>query len=178
VDSIRSNLALFPGDRGESRLTIRVPKEAEAMAGSYSFRVKATSEADPQEETVVAALLLVQGFVSWEVEMSPAKIAARRGTYRITAHNSGNADAVLVLEGKDPEEALVFGFGRNKVTVPAGGDSQVQLTVYPKKGDRQKAYYFQVTSKHVGSSKEVKSLPGQLDYVPPRKRPWWFVRRL
>jgi uncharacterized membrane protein len=168
------NLALFPGDRSESKLTIRVPKEAEAMAGSYSFRVKATSEADLREETVVAALLLVHGFVSWEVEMSPTRVEARKGTYRINAHNSGNADAVLLFEGKDPEEALTFGFGRNKVTVPAGGDSQVQLTIYPKQGDRQKAYYFQVTSKLASSSREVKILSGQLDYIPP-KRPWWIM---
>jgi hypothetical protein len=168
-------LSFFPGDRGESRLTIRPPKEAEAIAGSYSFRVKVVSEANPEDESVVTAVLVLRGFVSCEVELSPAKATGRIGTYRINARNSGNTDAVLRLEGKDQEEALTFRFSRDKVTVPSGGTSQVELAVAPKKGGEQKkAYYFQVVSQNTGLSKETKVLSGQLDFVPGRNR-WWLV---
>jgi len=167
--------ACFPRDQGESKLTIHPPKEAEAMAGSYSFRVKAVSEANPQDETVVAAMLVLRGFVVWEVELSPTKVMGPNGTYRITASNSGNADAVLLLEGKDPEESLIFNFSQDKVTVPAGGTTQIKLTIYPKKVEERKIHYFQVMCKHVGPSKEVKVLNGQLEYLSPRKLPWWLV---
>jgi uncharacterized membrane protein len=167
--------ASFPGDVGESKLTVHPPREAEAIAGSYSFRVKVNSEANPQEETVVAALLLLHGFITWEVEVSPTKVVGRSGTYRITTRNSGNADAVIVLEGKDPEEELIFNFSRDKVSVPAGGSAQVQLTVYPKKGEQQKLYTFQVTSKYAGPSKEIKMFIGQLEYASHRTFPWWLI---
>jgi uncharacterized membrane protein len=167
--------ACFPRDQGESKLTIHPPKEAEAMAGSYSFRVKAVSEANPQEETVVAAMLVLHGFIIWEVELSPTKVVGYSGTYRIIASNSGNTDAVLLLEGKDPEESLIFNFSQDKVTVPAGETTQVKLTIYPKKGEERKTHYFQVISKQVGASKEVKVLSGQLEYLPRRKFPWWLV---
>ena len=167
--------ASFPGDVGESKLTILPPKEADAMAGGYSFRVKAFSEADPRQETIVTALLLLRGFVTWEIEVSPTRVVGRRGTYHITANNSGNADAILLLEGKDPEEALVFDFNKDKITVPAGGTTQTKLTVYPKKGEQRKLYDFQITSKYAGPSKEVKMFIGQLEYLSPPRFPWWLM---
>jgi len=145
------------------------------MAGSYSFRVRAVSEANPGDESVVAAVLVLRGFVACEVELSPARAAGPSGTYRITARNSGNTDAVLRLEGKDQEAALSFRFNRDKVTVPSGGTSLVELVVAPKKGGEQKkAYYFQVISQNTGLSKETKVLSGQLDFVPGQNR-WWVV---
>lgn len=167
--------ASFPGDIGESKLTISPPKEADAMAGGYSFRVKAFSEADPRQETIVSALLLLRGFVTWEIEVSPTRVVGRSGTYHITASNSGNADAILLLEGKNPEEALVFDFSKNKISVPAGGTSQTKLIVYPKKGEQRKLYDFQVTSKYAGPSKDVKIFIGQLEYSSPPRFPWWLL---
>jgi hypothetical protein len=167
--------ACFPRDVGESKLTIHPPKEAEAMAGSYSFRVKAVSEANPGEETIVAALLILRGFISWDIEISPTKATGHSGTYRITAHNSGNTDAVLLLEGKDPEEALIFDFNHDQVSVPAGGTTHTQLTVYPKKGEQRKIYNFQVMVKYAGTSQEVKMSIGQLEYLSRSRFPRWLV---
>jgi hypothetical protein len=167
--------ASFPGDYGESKLTIPPPKEADAIADSYSFRVKAISESKLQKETVVAALPVLRGFVVWGVEMSPTKMVKRSGIYRINAHNSGNTDAVVLLEGKDPEEVLIFSFSWDKVIVPAGGTTQVQLTIYPKKGEQRNTCNLQVISKHVRACKEVKVPNGQLDYPSRRKVPWWLV---
>jgi hypothetical protein len=169
--------SLFPRDQGEIKLTIHPPRDTEAKAGSYSFRVKATSEANPDEVTIVEALLLLHGFVVYEIEMSPTKITGRSGTYNITAHNLGNTDAVIVLEAKDPEEALLYSFDNDKVTVPAGGSSKIHLTVRPKKDEPQKFYTFEVLSRQ--SSKEktlarnVQALMGQLE-CPRQKRkfPW------
>ncbi len=165
----------FPNDEGESKLTIHPPKEAGAMAGNYSFRVAATSESNPQEETIMTARLVLKGFVNWEVEISPAKVTGERGTYLISANNAGNADAVLLFEGKDPEEGLIFDFSRNKVIVPAAGTSQIKLTVYPKKGQDRKLYHFQVTSTRVGQSGDTKLFYGQLEYAARRRFPWWLA---
>jgi hypothetical protein len=175
-----SSFSLFPRDHGEAKLTIHPPRETEAKAGGYSFRIKAISEADSQEITVVEALLILRGFVVYEVEMSPTKIMGRSGTYTINARNLGNTDAVIVFEGKDSEEALLFSFDNDKVTVPAGGSSKIRLTVRPKKGEPQKLYTFQILSrqalKEKTLAKDVQTLMGQLEY-PRRQRkfPWWLA---
>lgn len=174
------SFSLFPRDHGEAKLTIHPPRETEAKAGSYSFRIKATSEADSQEVTVVEALLLLRGFVVYEVEMSPIKIVGRSGTYTINARNLGNTDTVIVFDGKDPEEALLFSFDNDKVTVPAGGSSKTRLTVRPKKGEPQKLYTFQILSRQALKEKtlnrDVQTLTGQLEYPRQQRRfPWWLA---
>lgn len=167
--------ACFPGDECESKLIVHPPKEAEAIAGGYSFKVKAISEVNPQEETVVAAFLILRGFVTWEIEVSPTKFVGHSGTYRITARNNGNTDAVLLLEGKDPEEALIFNFSQDKISIPAGGTTQVKLIVSPKKGEQKKLYNFQIAAKYAGPSQEVKMSLGQLEYLPQRRFRLWLV---
>jgi len=173
--------SLFPRDQGETKLTIHPPRDTEAKAGSYSFRVKATSEANPDEVTIVEALLLLHGFVVYEIEMSPTKITGRSGTYNITAHNLGNTDAVIVLEAKDPEEALLYSFDNDKVTVPAGGSSKIRLTVRPKKEEPQKYYTFEVLSRQSSKEKTLarnaQTIMGQLE-CPRQKRKFHLNWRL
>jgi hypothetical protein len=86
---------------------------------------------------------------------------------------------VLVFEGKDAEEGLNYKFDHDKVTVPAGGNARVQLTVRPKKGKPKTLYNFQVLSRAAAESKtpsrDVKMLTGQLEYVRKRKFPWWII---
>ncbi len=171
------SVSLFPGDQDQAKLTIRPPKEAEAKAGSYPFQIKAISRANPQEMTSEEAFLILRGFVVWEVDMAPTKVVGRSGTYRLSVQNSGNTDINLTFEGKDPEEGLYYKFVRDKVTVPAGGSAQAQLSVRPKKGEPKKLYSFQVLAKPAevkATSKEVKTLNGQLEY-PRRKFPWWIL---
>lgn len=170
--------SLFPNDQGEAKLSIHPPKEAEAKAGGYSFRVKATSKADPQDFTAVEALLILKGFILWDVDMTPSKVKGKSGTYNITINNLGNTDAVIVLEAKDAEEALAYQFSQNPATVPGGGSSRVRLNVSPKgKGEWKKVYNFQVTSKPSDArqqQRESKTINGQLEY-PKRGFPWWIL---
>lgn len=172
-----SSVSLFPGDQGEAKLTIRPPKEAESKAGSYSFQVRAVSQANPEEMTEEEAYLILRGFLVWDVEMSPTKVVGRSGTYRLTASNSGNTDITLIFEGKDPEEALDYTFSHDKLTVPAGESALITLQVSPKKGEKGKLYSFQVLVRPAeakSSSKEAKTINGQLEYRP-RRRPWKWI---
>jgi hypothetical protein len=173
-----SSVSLFPGEQGEAKLTIHPPKEAESKAGSYSFQVRAVSQANPEEMTEEEAYLVLRGFLVWDVEMSPTKVAGRSGTYRITANNSGNTDITLIFEGKDPEEALDYTFSHDKVTVPAGESALITLKVRPRKEERDKLYSFQVLVRPAGaevSSKEVKTINGKLEYKR-RRLPWkWML---
>jgi len=172
-----SSVSLFPGDQGEAKLTIHPPKEAESKAGSYSFQVRTVSQANPEEMTEEEAYLVLRGFLVWDVEMSPTKVVGRSGTYRLTASNSGNTDITLILEGKDPEEALDYTFSHNKVTVPAGESALITLKVSPKKGERGKLYSFQLLVRPAEakvSSKESKTIDGQLEYRG-RRFPWKWI---
>jgi len=171
-----SSISLFPGDKGEAKLTIRPPKEAESKAGSYTFQVRAISQANPEEMTEQEVYLILRGFLAWDVEMSPTKVAGESGTYRLTASNSSNTDITLIYEGKDPEEALDYTFSHDKVTVPAGESALITLKVRPKEGQKDKLYNFQVLVRPVEAkvpSKEAKTINGQLEYQRrrrPRKR--------
>lgn len=172
-----SSVSLFPGDQGEAKLSIHPPKEAEVKAGSYSFQVRAVSQANPEEMTEEEAYLILRGFLVWDVEMSPTKVAGRSGTYRITASNSGNTDITLIFEGKDPEEALDYTFSHDKVTVPAGESALITLKVRPRKGEKDKLYSFQVLVRPAGakvSSKEVRTINGKLEYKR-RRWPWKWI---
>jgi len=172
-----SSVSLFPGDQGEAKLTIHPPKEAESKAGSYSFQVRAVSQANPEEMTEEEAYLVLRGFLVWDVEMSPTKVVGRSGTYRLTASNSGNTDITLILEGKDPEEALDYTFSHNKVTVPAGESALITLKVSPKKGEKGKLYSFQVLISPAQAKvplKEAKTIDGQFEYRR-RRFPWKWI---
>jgi len=170
--------SLFPNDQGEARISVHPPKEAEARAGGYSFRVKATSKADPQDFTTVEALLILKGFILWDVEMTPSRVKGKSGAYNIKINNLGNTDAVIVLEAKDAEEALAYQFSQSTVTVPGGGSSRVRLDAKPKgKGEWKKQYNFQVTGRPSDSKqpqREGKVLNGQLEY-PEKGFPWWIL---
>ena len=173
-----SSVSLFPGDQDQTKLTVRPPKEAEAKAGSYPFQIKVISQANTQEVTTVDAYLILRGFSSWEAEMSPTKITGRSGTYRIKITNSGNADASVVFEAKDPEEGLVYRFDRDKLEVPPGGIAQANVTVHPKKGEPKKLYTFQVTARPPEMkvpSREAKVLSGQLEYPKGRNLKWLWL---
>jgi uncharacterized membrane protein len=170
------SVSLFPGDQGEAKLTIHPPKEAAAKAGSYSFQVRVVSQASPEEMTEEEAYLILRGFLVWNMEMSPTKVAGSSGTYRITATNSSNTDITLLLEGKDPEEALNYTFRHEKVTVPAGESALITLHIRPKKGERGKLYSFQVLARPVEAnvpSKEAKTISGEFEYR--RSWPWKWI---
>jgi uncharacterized membrane protein len=172
------SVSLFPGDQGEAKLTIHPPKEADAKAGSYSFQVRAVSQANPEEMTEEEAYLILRGFLVWDVEMSPTKVVGESGTYRLTASNSGNTDITLILEGKDPEESLNYTFSRDKVTVPAGESVLITLKVRPKKGEKGELYSFQVLFRPAEAkvpSKEVKTINGQLEYQRRRSHAWKWI---
>jgi len=173
-----TSVSLFPGDYGEAKLTIQPPKEAEAKAGSYSFQVRAVSQASPGEMTEEEAYLVLRGFLVWDVEMSPTKVVGESGTYRLTANNSGNTDITLIFEGKDPEESLNYAFSHVKVTVPAGESALITLKVRPKKGEKGELYSFQVLGRPVEAkvpSREVKTINGQLEYRRRRGNAWKWI---
>lgn len=166
----------FSRDQGEVKLTIRPPKEAEAKAGSYSFQVRAVSQANPEEVTGEDAYLTLRGFLVWDVEISPTKVVGESGTYRLTASNSGNTDITLICEGKDPEEVLDYSFGHDKLIVPAGESASITLQARLKKGETGKkgeVYNFQVRVTPAGAkvpSREAKTVNGQLEYQRRRER--------
>jgi len=172
-----SSVSLFPGDQDEVKLTIRAPRESVAKAGSYTFQVKAVSQANTQDFTIAEAYLVIQGFASWEMYMSPTKIKGRSGIYHIKLSNHGNSDITLNLGASDPEESLVYEFDKSSVSIPAGSTAQVSLNVKPLKGRPEKTYDFQVEvkpDKARVSSREIQRADGQLEYKKKRF-PWWII---
>ena len=96
--------SLFPGDQASGTLTLTPPKTSDAVAKSYPFTVKTTSQKDPTQSTSLAVDLAVLPFHSFEMILIPQKATGARGSYKLTLKNTGNADLNINLEGRDPED--------------------------------------------------------------------------
>ena len=103
-------IPLFPDDTGEAVLALH-PPAVRAIAGTYSFRVVATSDDDPtvRSEAEVVLNLAATGGAALEIE--PRRVLGRKGLYAVTIANSSNRVMPLVLSVTDPDEALQYMLG-------------------------------------------------------------------
>ncbi len=78
-----SSVALFPNDQDSLRIILQPPKTPDTKAGSYPFRVKVSSQENPEEITTVDLALEIRELLGLELSISPQRIAGRRGIYQI-----------------------------------------------------------------------------------------------
>ena len=124
---------LFPGEKAQVRVSFHPPRSTQVQAGTFPFSIRASSLANPQEYSTVEGSLEVLPFGVSTLEMSPERLEGRRGVTQLLLRNQSNAPAPLNLQATDLEEGLEYRFGADTVTVPAGGESTVSLTLWPKR---------------------------------------------
>ena len=94
-------VALFPQDKEVAKLTIHPPPGNATKAGTYPFSVTALSRADPSQSSRAEGVLQVGAVTSFEMQITPAKMTARRGKYTLNLKNGGNADIQAELTAED-----------------------------------------------------------------------------
>ncbi len=158
--------SLFPGDQASGTLTITPPKTSDAVAKSYPFTVKSTSQKDSTQSTSLPVQLEVRPFFSFEMTVLPQKATGARGSYKLGIKNTGNADLNIALEGLDPEDLCRFTFDHQRPRVSPGQEFEVAVEVEPGKRPfkgRAKSYRLTLTGTPDTGTAEPVSVLAELD---------------
>lgn len=174
----RGELSLFPKDQDQVRLTLAPPAGSTARAGTYGLRVQVTSLENPAERTTVPLTLEIAAQSDFEAALRPQmQSGLKEGVYSLQLSNGGNSDLNVQLSALDPEDGCLYVFSSPRVTLPAGQERLVQLTVRPRtsrppKGG--KTYSFTVTARPEELPQQARQVPGQWQQLAP-KRPIWPI---
>jgi len=162
----RADFSLLPGERADIPVALHPPRNAEALAGEYSFTVTATSH-EYGESVEADGSFQVQAFEA--VSLSLAAVRSRR-KFTVVAENKGNEVALYTLEGRDDEQAFTYDFEVPSIELQPGQKATVGLTVAKKPQWFGPAIPlpFEVVG-HSASGAEV-TARGQLATNPPLER--------
>ncbi|MFC1968049.1 hypothetical protein ACFLVX_01495 [Chloroflexota bacterium] len=163
-----SSVALFPNDKDNLKILLSPPKTPETKAGSYPFRIRVASQADPKEAATVDLNIEIQALPELELSISPPRITGRRGVYQILVNNPGDSEAKLHLEASDAQGTLRYDLQPEDLTV--SGKSRAQSTLEVSLGwmalfGGEKELDFQVLAT-LSEAEEGKTVDGQLVRIP------------
>ncbi len=124
-----SSVALFPNDKDELKIVFNPPKDTKIKAGSYPFRIKVSSQANPDETSIVEAAIAIQTIPDLEMSLSPQSIKGRRGLYKIDVNNVWDNEVQLKFHISDTSSALRETVQPEVIKVPAKSRAQATLEV-------------------------------------------------
>jgi hypothetical protein len=163
-----SEVSLFPQDQERARISLHPPSAPAAQAGKHDFTVRVTSRENPAERTSVPATLEVLPTLDLEAGLSPQRVSStRHGVFQLQLANPSNVDLTVDLAATDPEEACVYRFAPQRVTLGAGQSRSVSLTVAPKqKPPRGEARLYNFTVRAVPTTvpEHVQVVTGSLEH--------------
>jgi uncharacterized membrane protein len=163
-----SSVALFPNDKDNLKIILSPPKAAETKAGSYPFRIRVASQADPTEIATVDLSIEVQALPEIELSISPPRIVGRKGMYQIEVRNPGDREAKLNLEASDDQGILRYHLQPEFLTVPGKGQAHSTLEVslgWMAFFGGEKEFNFQILAT-LPEAEEGKTVDGQLVRIP------------
>lgn len=165
-------VVLEPGARRTEKILLKVPRRSESIAGAYPFVVRARS-IETGSTAVVPVTLMVEPFAALSIELYP-----RRGVctywksaseFEVTVHNLGNTPLDVRLYATDPDDAGVYTFEREVITLQPGASETVALTAEPSRRStvgRAQITSFTVTARCVDNAYVAVHTQGQLDTRP------------
>lgn len=124
-----SSVALFPNDKDELKIVLNPPKEAQTKAGSYPFRLKVSSQANPDEMTVLDMVVAIQALPEIEINITPTSIKGRRGVFKIEINNIWENETRLNFEIVDTSSALRYQIQPEALIIPAKSRAQATVEV-------------------------------------------------
>jgi hypothetical protein len=119
--------SLFPGDEVTLSLEVRTP--VAQAAGSYSFRVVATSVSSPSQQAAVEGTVMIEGKAAVKSRLQPQRARGRRGRFRIETENVGTQPLEMTYSGYDTEDRCRLSFSADELAVPPGQAASVRLNV-------------------------------------------------
>jgi hypothetical protein len=171
---------LYPEAVGRLELDIHLPDGPDAVAGVHTATLRVLSREAPAESVSVDLPIEILAIGGIEATLNPRRVTVGlRGAaaYVLTLTNAGNADTLVDLAVRDPQEVLHVEVRPDRVLVPHGSTAQANLTARPIKRpmvSAERAYVFSVDVTQERSSdaadQAVESLAmviGELGYRPP-----------
>jgi len=159
-----SSVALFPNDKDELKIVLSPPKDIKTKAGSYPFRLKVSSQANPEETTILDMVVAIQALPDIEINITPPSIKGRRGIFRVEINNIWDNEIQLNFQISDTSSALRYRVQPELLKIPA--KSRAQTTVEVSLGwlsffggDRE--FIFQVEAA-LPEAEEGKTIEGKL----------------
>ena len=141
----------------------------------------ARSKAHERDVASAPAMLVIQPYRSYQVEINPERQRGRsRRTYQVVARNTSNAPVEIDLVPGDPENACRFRCNPEKLLVPPGAEARAEVEVRP----RRQIWIGRPADRRFELRAQPADLrPGEQPPVPPRQGvfvqqpwiPWWVM---
>lgn len=149
VQVIPQYLPVFAQGQATARVILKPTRNpAQAVAGVYPLRIRATAQEHPGEEGEAASEMTLQMVGEYEVRLEAASpLSPQEASYPVRVRNAGNAPLQIRLTGADAGAALWYKFDPFQLLVPPGGEAQAALTVRAKQsGAGSRAITFTLTA--------------------------------
>ncbi len=124
-----SSVALFPNDEDNLKIILGPAKADNIKAGTYTFRIKVSSQTNPEEIDTVDMSIEIQTVPELDISISPQSITGRRGIYHIEVKNPGGSEVKLQLQCSDPNGALKYYLQSDHLTIAPYSHTQVSIEV-------------------------------------------------
>jgi len=127
---------LLPDAIGRLEVEIRLPDGNETVAGTYDVVLRVVSREAPAESAVAHLALEILALGALEGSLSPQRVTLGwrgKAQYKATFAQRGNADALVDLVVRDPDEALTIQINPDRVSVLHASSAHSNVIVQPKK---------------------------------------------
>ncbi|HYF62713.1 MAG TPA: FHA domain-containing protein, partial [Herpetosiphonaceae bacterium] len=122
------DVPIFPGARGEVKLTLAPPRDPSSLAGRYPFRIVLRSEHDPEHMLSVEGTLTIRAFTHFSLGVFPRhQTGQRQGVYQVELANHGNSYQPFDLHCFDEHDAFEPPFTARTVWVKPGQAQQIAI---------------------------------------------------
>ncbi len=170
---------LKPGDTGQSRVELSVPRSHKASAGERQVELVARSQKRPELRFAAAAAIEITPFTEFRFELLEPRhrTAWTGGKFRAQLTNGSNRPVVFNFEGLDTEGALTFRYEPDPVELRPGerreSELRARFELFRLLG-RARTYDFQATCEPIDQSAPLQQAQGRLIQRPPLP-PWMLV---
>ncbi len=107
VSSNSTVTTLGPKESVEIKLTLRIPRSPQAVAGRNPFTIQFASEMFPTQTTAVDCVLTIGSYLKFSTALEPGSL--RAGQFgQVIIDNEGNTTDAYNLYFQSPENALIF----------------------------------------------------------------------
>lgn len=154
------------------KIFFKPPRTSESLAGHYPFVVKLRS-LETGEVRATQGVLAIQPYHHVSMEILPKKGAysplRKSNVFHINLVNLGNSEHTMQLFGSDPEDSLVYSMPTETVSVGAGQQKEVDVTVTPaQRGllSSPRLHGFQVSARSLDTPSVYGTASAQLEQRP------------
>jgi uncharacterized membrane protein len=115
---------------GEASNSVEVKVPADALAGTYTVTVRASSSGDPTLKETATLKFTVEPYYGLHSELKESLelMPGDEKVIKLTIYNDGNGQDSFLISPREPE-GISCAFSNDKVLIPARGSAEVQITL-------------------------------------------------